>query len=108
MQSKSIDDGGPAFPVNDVRGIPIDTEAEMVRLVFGMTLRDYFAASVRIDEYLTNAESKWHYDKLGQILTGRECPNALDDPFEHARWWIEVDAHIRFMAADAMIKARKA
>jgi hypothetical protein len=38
------DNGGAAFPVSDVVAIEPRTTAEMISMIHGMSLRDYFAA----------------------------------------------------------------
>ncbi|MBR8248649.1 hypothetical protein [Burkholderia cenocepacia] len=43
-ETPAVDDGGPAFPVDDPFALEPRDVAEMKRLASGMSLRDYFAA----------------------------------------------------------------
>lgn len=86
-------DGGPAFPnPNDCK---LGEE--------GMSLRDYFAATVAISENdfpdLPVASSK---------MIGSLCPNnSTENPEEWVRWVAAVEALIRYAKADAMLAERE-
>ncbi|MDN7456550.1 hypothetical protein [Burkholderia cenocepacia] len=43
-EAPTVDDGGPAFPVDDPFALEPRDVAQMKRLASGMSLRDYFAA----------------------------------------------------------------
>lgn len=90
-----INDGGPAFPVQD---------ASSYR-AHGMSLRDYFAIHVKIEESditMSGAET----------LIGRRHPvpeyGKAADPVAVAQFYSDVEAALRYMRADSMLKARAA
>jgi hypothetical protein len=64
----------------------------------GMTLRDYFAAQVQID-----AELGVQY---AEALIGRKMPDYASDTINNAMFWADVHARLRFISADAMLRAR--
>ena len=85
------DDGGPAFPA------PTEVDAWLV----GMSLRDYFAAAMDVEYQFKD-------------MTG-DCAEALGVPMPLGqgsaawpRWRAAMRAKLRYMAADAMLKARSA
>lgn len=80
--------GGPAFPLStDPRSLPS-----------GMTLREYFAATVDISGLSLS-------DEAVEKLMGEEIPDHNDiEAFLDFNF--RMLAKIRFMAADAMITAR--
>jgi len=80
------DDGGPAFP------IPWEGRAN------GMTLRDWIAAQPDI-----TGSTLMIAQEQGEALAGPRP----DDPLGSYRWQCEVLAALRYIAADAMIAARK-
>ena len=97
-------EGGPAFPVES--GI----------LNKGMTLRDYFAAKLPSDEIQDITYKNLSRDAQ-ELLTGMKYPieppathRGAMPPAEHrlacVRFHIAVNAAIRYMAADAMLKER--
>ena len=101
--TKATDDGGSAFP-----GV---TEYERLRrsdtgqthAVFpaavspGMSLRDYFAATVDIDQFDT---------AYGVALAGPMPP--LSERVAVMEWYAKANAAMRYILADAMLAARKA
>jgi len=87
--------GGPAFPTENAhQSGPITWHHE------GMTLRDYFAAKAPkeiFDVSLSHAKQ----------LVGRECPAYIEDPKGFAEFWADCRAVLRYIEADAMLKARQ-
>lgn len=99
MSEQAIDDGGPAFPCQPVmiEGVlrwPSESDFG------GMSLRDYFAANVAIsdDDYPDSGSSE---------IVGRERPDCHDSPLGWLKWYADLDAIIRGIKADAMIRERK-
>jgi hypothetical protein len=94
--------GGPAFPVADPFAVKCPrTDADALRLQQGMTLRDYFATKATneiFDVSLAHAKQ----------LVGRECPIYIEDPKGFAEFWADCRAVLRYIEADAMLKAREA
>jgi len=87
--------GGPAFPCE---WYYINSNREAAN---GMTLRDYFAAKAPkeiFDVSLAHAKQ----------LVGRECPVYIEDPKGFAEFWADCRAVLRYIEADAMLKAREA
>ncbi len=88
----------PAFPVNELSQVTGDICAQH----FGLTLRDYFAVHADIGDV----------DELsvpvGVILLGRDVPEFKKDQAGCYEWWAEYRAKLRYMEADAMMKARSA
>lgn len=93
MDPKSLPDGGgPAFPLHpDIR----DDEPHA-----GMSLRDYFATHCDIGDV---DQLSVHF---GVGLLGRHPPMPHDDPLGCMQWWAEYRACLRYIEADAMVKAR--
>lgn len=87
----NIDDGGRAFPSAPNASIHRD----------GMSLRDYLAAHVDIGDVDDLPVL------LGEQLLGREIPSYHDDVLGCLAWRAEYRARLRYIEADAMIKARK-
>ncbi|WP_420465573.1 hypothetical protein [Panacagrimonas sp.] len=115
-------DGGPAFPVWELNG-----HGQQETTGFGMTLRDYFAAHVQADDRLVKciramddtalaifalhptAEREEHITETG-ILSLVPDWAALDEVGKvTARLELEAKAiaRVRYMQADAMLKARE-
>jgi hypothetical protein len=91
-------DGGQAFPhdyVNE-KGWP-DFEA-------GMTLRDYFATHAQA---AASAADDIDFEFAEKML-GRECPDWDKDPIGNATFWADLRAKMRYIEADAMLRAREA
>lgn len=94
--------GGPAFP-RPLPNIEVHPN-EALRLLEqhqGMTLRDYFAATINMETDLNNLS----FD-MGCGLLGRECPDDSVDSMGFLKWWAEYRAIVRFIEADAMLKVR--
>lgn len=102
-----IKDGGPAFPVECdwVEGQPQGRQtATHAGWHEGMTLRDYFAASIQ-DEPGDHDYS----DEVKAQLVGRHCPSfSADGALAVMEFEAEFRAKWRLMRADAMIRARGA
>jgi hypothetical protein len=86
------DDGGPAFPIMR----PTDPRIEYCDQ--GMTLRDWFAAQPDI-----TGSTLMIAKEQGEALAGPRP----DDPLGSYKWQCQVLAALRYIAADAMIAARK-
>ncbi len=84
----TINDGGPAFP-RDERHIGHN----------GMPLRDYFAAKVAVND--TDITVSY-----GEAVVGRKMPDYARDPMANAVFWADVRARLRYIEADAMLRAR--
>lgn len=86
-------DGGPAFPchTNPRPGTLSDAPQ-------GMTLRDYFAAHAPIDQEISLA--------YAQKIVGRDCPDYAGATIANAMFWAEFRARMRYIEADAMLRAR--
>lgn len=118
-------DGGPAFPAPDLGNVMYIDERKAER---GMTLRDYFAAHVQADDRLVKciramddtaltifalhpqAEREDHITETG-MLSIVPLWDALDAVGKvTARLELEAKAiaRVRFMQADAMLRAREA
>lgn len=91
--SEVKDDGGPAFP-QDLQGRRGDDPQ-----LQGMTLRDAFAISIK-------APSDYA-PKFAEKVIGKPMPEWHIDPIGTIAFWAEFNATVRYMEADAMIKARK-
>jgi hypothetical protein len=93
-----IDDGGPAF----ARTGHECTNGDWVVPQNGMTLRDWFAGNEKVDP---SEHFQW---ELCEALAGpRPIKSRATDPVEWEIWQAAWQARIRFIRADAMIKARR-
>lgn len=109
-----VTDGGSAFPVYDhtavhrigaaaLQGITDSAERDRIyievtaKAMAGMTLRDYAAIYARVEDMGINA---------AESLAGRTCPSWNDDPIGNMTFWAEAEAAVRYLKADAMLKAR--
>ena len=73
---KKIDDGGQAFPVSgftDDPGNPMRTE----QTVYGMTLRDYFAAQVSSEVVTKHLNGKYVYNRQSAVKEIYEIADAM-------------------------------
>lgn len=107
----AIDDGGSAFP-----HLPYATDSQnWSDGSKGMSLRDYFARNVPQDEV---SEMTWkHLSLLAQEkLAGMKRPDRNSDlrgdeninqQIEMMKFHAKVTAALRYIAADAMLAARK-
>ena len=68
----------------------------------GISVRDYFAAASKFRE-----DHEVDPD-LGEKLIGRKCPPYKADARAYFAWWAEVNGTLRYIDADAMLKARGA
>ena len=123
MTAAEINDGGPAFPMQEAQAIHAKAYAAVQHIadnderdrayvtaraaaVGGMSLRDYFAAHEVIDPQVTFGPL------LAERLVGRPMPmargNQAADSLEVALYWADVEAAYRYLRADAMLKARAA
>ena len=82
-------DGGPAFPVGSIGNAYMD----------GMSLRDWFAAHAIVTDKLSAT--------IAEELMGEKTPVWTTET-EMARvvWWVQVEARLRYIKADAMLAAR--
>ena len=87
-----INDGGPAFPHMMVTGHR--------DYAGGMSQRDWFATHYPT----TELSESWAAVVMGEAPPKWETGNEMNC----MRWWLEADARVRFMHADAMLKAREA
>jgi hypothetical protein len=95
-----INDGGPAFPIAASTGDPRDG----VYCQTGMTLRDYFAAAETLDDIDETVIFDIAVALAGPIPTGSWKTNTVEWIKWNSRWRAEV----RFIRADAMLKAKEA
>jgi hypothetical protein len=84
--------GGPAFPVP---GLQQDEDFN------GMTLRDYFAASVAANDLAAVSVRE-----DAEALAGRARPDAYPNGVDSIKFNMEVEAALRMMFADAMLVER--
>lgn len=91
------DDGGPAFPQNDFILNHINNHD-------GMSLRDWFAATLRVVSDSDCSVDGFDYEAC-KFMAGRPMPKS-DDMMEVVRWYADVEAAIRYVKADAMLAAR--
>lgn len=99
-----INDGGPAFPGRvsanrDTGELHPHQFGNDDFCVTGMTLRDFFAAEVAVQD----ADITVPY---GEAVVGREMPDYARDPVANAVFWADVRARLRYIEADAMLRAR--
>lgn len=97
--SNQINDGGSAFPhKRQVRcnGEVIDYEMES-----GISIKDYFAAAETLDDLED-------LNMAGAVALAGPKPdgNWSTNPIEWLKWEAKWRAELRFIRADAMIKAR--
>lgn len=88
-------DGGPAFPM------PISNGGYSI--IQGMSLRDYFAASVQVPD-----DMGWCADALmGEPAPDWTSRGDYDNNIKCAAWWATARARYRLMEADAMLAERE-
>ena len=87
-----INDGGAAFPRVD--GINLETGEIVTER--GMSLRDWFAGTLTVDD-------DYGRETAEAIMDGEKAPPWKTDPVVALKWWARVRARIRYMEADAMI-----
>lgn len=93
--SNQISNGGPAYPGMTYISWNGEKNPE------GMTLRDYFAASETLDEE--------HLTIDGAVALAGPKPEGdwKTNPIEWYKWEAKWRATVRFIRADAMLKARE-
>jgi len=97
MSTEKIKHGGQAFPMLGEAGYNSDWQTDG-----GMSLRDWFAGVYNLG---ADGISKTWAEKV----MGSGAPDwMLDNGMDCIRWWCEAEARIRFLHADAMLKAREA
>lgn len=94
--SQQINDGGPAFPLQSIG-------PEFQPGYSGMTMRDYFAAAEKLEDLDETCISDIAVTLAGPIPTGNWRTNTV----EWIKWKAKWRAEMRFIRADAMIKARE-
>lgn len=67
----------------------------------GMTLRDAFAVAYR-PPGADGISASW-----AAIVMGRQCPEWADDPLAVIAYFVEAEARLAYMHADAMLRARE-
>ena len=104
-------DGPKAFPGPSYTRSGLPNGHDM-----GMTLRDYFASTMDRDEY---GELSFRHlsNDAREILVGEKKPKPVNEgkdrservqlQIQHVSWELKVRAAIRFIWADAMLKARE-
>jgi hypothetical protein len=93
-----INNGGPAFPLQDW-----DLSIHARRFETGMTLRDYFAAHETLGDWNiqeVNMPSDW-----ADLLAGYKRP--VNDPIGWLRWEADWQSALKYIRADAMLRARE-
>jgi hypothetical protein len=97
--------GGPAFPSFiqwgpegglGFEGEPAGEEGEFT-YYSGVTTRDWLAATM-------DCEFNIHEPQLAEEIAGRPMPDSF---IEQVQWAFEVEAKLRYMKADAMLKVRE-
>lgn len=111
-----INDGGPAFPVC-VNATDSSGEDFGVIESKGMSLRDYFAATMEPLESRSSMESvtalagrpRPHNEKFRRFQNGegKRTDPTPEEWLDYFRWWADADSAMRYIRADAMIAARK-
>ena len=91
-------DGGPAFPALTTEGFP--------RCFDCMTLRDYFAANVKLED--VDEGSFFQASALmGENPPKWSTPDDHEGNLKCIKWWAEADARLRYIVSDAMLAARE-
>ena len=97
--------GGPAFPsfIQWKQGGGMGFEGEPAGEEGGITYyswittRDWLAATMELDSSIQDIQ-------FAEEFAGRPVP---DTPIEQFRWAFEIEAKLRYMKADAMLKVRE-
>ena len=96
-------DGGPAFPTSGWQ--------DGSKTPLGMSLRDWFAGNETLAEWDCPEASAPH--KMCEALAGRPKPangwacNTHDEYIDMLRWEADWRAALKYIRADAMLKARE-
>lgn len=97
MSDTNKKDGGPAFPC--------PSDDAYTRDMTGMSLRDYFAAHETLSD-LELPESAFPFELLvelaGPMPPGMEYENTIEKAIWDSKW----RSALKYMRADAMLKAR--
>ena len=95
--SSQINDGGPAFP-----SPPSQYSNGFYSTGNGMTLRDYFAAAETLDDLED-------LNMAGAVALAGPKPEGdwSSNPIEWLKWDARWRAEVRFIRADAMLRARE-
>lgn len=88
-----VDDGGPAFPAPQ-NGPDGCTQ-------YGMSLRDWFAGQEKLADCNDIAISSM------ESIIGEESPRFSDNPLAYFIWEAKALAALRYIRADAMLRARQ-
>ena len=91
----SAKNGGPVFP------ICVELGDGSYKQLYGISLRDYFAAAIA-DE----ADAEYFASQIKEAALGRACPPWQADPLGCLQWNADWRAFWRGMRADAMLKER--
>ena len=78
--------------------------AARAQVCAGMSLRDYFASHASLDAF-RDEDGSISLFSAKAVMDGN-APNNNTPPIECIRWWIEAEVRLRFLVADAMLKAR--
>lgn len=104
-----IDDGGPAFPVDSI--LPRDEDGHFYNREIssaGMSMRDYMAVHARpetdIDGGIPNRCAR--VVMSGPPPSQQPGEEVMAYELRSVKWWIEAEARVRYMHADAMLKVR--
>ena len=95
-------DGGPAFPVQALASPGSE-------VAWGMSLRDWFAGQETLADFDSQEASlpKW----VAEALAGRKPDlshvTKADNWIEHLKWEAEWRAALKYIRADAMLRARE-
>jgi hypothetical protein len=111
--SEKIEDGGPAFPTT-IHGVTEFSGQPTIDTYEGMSLRDWFAQKAPLAE-IEEIKFKNLSRVSAEVLAGRSHPVEPRKPtreelvsyqIDVVKWQAEVTAALRFIMADAMLKAR--
>lgn len=94
--TEDFDDGGPAFS-GGLLGQNFGAQAGKPYEP-GMSLRDYFATHIGTGGQVNQITA--------EILAGRVMPDIGENVEGYLSFWFEVEAKLRYMRADALIRER--
>lgn len=90
---------GPVFPELLFSQNQATGESTVYECRPGLSRLDYFAAHAEVDPEYTVA--------YAEAVVGRPCPNYITDVISNAKWWAEFEAKMKFIKAEAMLKAEE-
>lgn len=95
-------DGGPAFPVPDLHPGAMQVGSS------GMSLRDWFAGQETLADFDAPEASvpKWAAEALAGRQPDLSHVTKADNWIEHVKWEAEWRAKLKYIRADAMLRAR--